>query len=32
MWVQKKMVLEHELPKSIIMYIQELNYEKTFMN
>jgi hypothetical protein len=32
MWVQKKMVLEHELLESIILHIQELNYKKTFMN
>jgi hypothetical protein len=28
MLVEKKMVLEHELLESIILYIQELNYEK----
>jgi hypothetical protein len=28
MWVQKKMVIEHELLESIILHIQELNYEK----
>ncbi len=28
MWMQKKMVLEHELLESIILHIQELNYKK----